>query len=62
MTGTIVRVGPQKRYCFIQAEGREFYAKRSEFQDRAIIRVGQRVQFDPLLPPPVTNVEAIQAA
>lgn len=67
MTGTIARVGPQKRFCFILAtDGLEKYAHERDFPDKSIIRVGQEVSFHPKLavepgkPHPVTDVIALQ--
>jgi hypothetical protein len=64
MTGTIARVGPQKRYCFIQADGTDWYAHERDFPDPSIIRLKQKVECIPKLAkvpgkaPAVTNVIA----
>lgn len=65
MTGTILRVGPKRLYCFIEAEdGTERYANRNDFLDPSIMKRGQLVVFTPRMarvpgkPLPVTDVIA----
>jgi hypothetical protein len=64
MIGKIARVGPQKRFCFIEADGKDWYAHERDFPDKSIIRKNQMVEFRPKLagepgkPHPVTDVIA----
>jgi cold shock CspA family protein len=47
MTGFVHRIEPLKRFCFIMAEGEEFFAHRRDFPNPESMKEGQYVSFVP---------------
>lgn len=47
MTGFVHRIEPLKRFCFILAEGEEFFAHRRDFPSLDSMKQGQYVSFVP---------------
>lgn len=47
MKGFVHRIEPLNRFCFILAEGEEFFAHRRDFPSPENMRQGQYVAFEP---------------